>query len=105
MESRAGLNCLSESCHPNSSANALDGNSATIWHSQYTPTVKPLPHWITIDTHSTQRRIPLTIGSSSGTSYNLTLPSDPGIVLPGEYMLFALDATRVPSVAKMIRIS
>jgi galactose oxidase len=32
-------------------SNAIDGNSNTIWHSYYTPTVTPLPHSITIDMH------------------------------------------------------
>ena len=30
-------------------ANVLDGSAATIWHSRWSPTVAPLPHWITID--------------------------------------------------------
>jgi galactose oxidase len=32
-------------------ANVLDGNTATIWHTQYSPTRTPLPHWLTIDMH------------------------------------------------------
>jgi hypothetical protein len=28
---------------------AFDGNTATFWHSRYTPTDAPLPHWIKID--------------------------------------------------------
>ena len=46
-----------------------------------------------------QRRIPLTIASSSGNTYKLTIPSDPGIALPGPYMLFALNSAGTPSVA------
>jgi galactose oxidase len=53
-----------------------------------------------------QRRIRLAIQSTSGTtSYNLAIPSDPGIVLPGYYMLFALSANGVPSVAATLRIN
>jgi len=53
-----------------------------------------------------QRRIPLQIQSTSGaTSYTLAVPSDPGIVLPGYYMLFALSAQGVPSVAATVRIN
>ena len=33
--------------------NALDGDTATMWHSAYTPTASPLPHSITIDMHAT----------------------------------------------------
>ncbi len=34
-------------------SNVLDGNTATIWHSQYVGTPVPLPHSITIDMHAT----------------------------------------------------
>ncbi len=36
--------------------------------------------------------------------YLLKLPTDPGIVLPGLWMLFVIDAAGVPSVSKDIRI-
>ena len=52
-----------------------------------------------------QRRIALTPTSSADGSYSLTIPADPGIAVPGYWMLFALDANGVPSVAKVIRIS
>jgi galactose oxidase len=32
-------------------SNVLDGNGMTIWHTPYTGTVRPLPHYITIDMH------------------------------------------------------
>ncbi|WP_281287273.1 RICIN domain-containing protein [Methylobacterium terricola] len=51
-----------------------------------------------------QRRIPVRISGTFGTQYQLALPSDPGILTPGSWMLFAMDATGVPSVAAMIRI-
>lgn len=59
-------------------------------------------------THTTdndQRRIPLSVVSSSGNTYRLALPSDPGIALPGPYMLFALSATGTPSISKTISVS
>jgi hypothetical protein len=52
-----------------------------------------------------QRRIPLTITSSSGNTYRLAIPSDPGVALPGPYMLFAMDAKGTPSVSTTILIS
>ena len=52
-----------------------------------------------------QRRIPLTIASSSGNTYRLAIPSDPGIALPGPYMLFAIDANGTPSVSATISVS
>lgn len=51
-----------------------------------------------------QRRVPLKIAATKGTEYSLALPADPGIVTPGNWMLFALDSNGVPSVAKVIRI-
>lgn len=51
-----------------------------------------------------QRRVPLSIASQSGTSYVVRTPTSSGIATPGYYMLFALDAAGVPSVAKIIRV-
>jgi len=59
---------------------------------------------ITHDVNNDQRRIPLTPASTGTNTYSLTLPSDPGIVLPGYYMLFALNAQGVPSVSTTILI-
>ena len=61
-----------------------------------------------VATHSVdndQRRIPLQIVSSSGNTYQLAIPSDPGIALPGPYMLFALDSNGTPSIASTISIT
>lgn len=57
----------------------------------------------TVDTD--QRLISLTPTSSSGTTYNLTIPGDAGVALPGYWMLFALNAAGVPSVATTIKIT
>jgi galactose oxidase len=57
-----------------------------------------------------QRRIPLSISTTTALSggvysYTLTMPSaDPGVVLPGYYMLFALNGNEVPSVSTTIQI-
>jgi galactose oxidase len=57
-----------------------------------------------------QRRIPLSISRTTALSggaytYTLTMPSaDPGVVLPGYYMLFALNGNGVPSVSTTIQI-
>jgi hypothetical protein len=57
-----------------------------------------------------QRRIPLTIsqttaGKNGAEVYTLTMPSaDPGVVLPGYYMLFALNSSGVPSVSTTVQI-
>jgi galactose oxidase len=59
-------------------------------------------------THSVnndQRRIPLAPTATSGTTYTLQTPVDPGVTLPGYYLLFALTAAGVPSVAAILRVS
>ena len=50
-----------------------------------------------------QRRIALP-STAAADSYSVTIPADPGVAVPGYYMLFALDTRGVPSVAKIIRI-
>jgi galactose oxidase len=59
---------------------------------------------VTHTVNNDQRRIPLTPTSVNGTTYTLDIPADRGVVLPGNYMLFALDAAGVPSVAKIVQI-
>jgi len=56
----------------------------------------------TVDTD--QRRIPLT-PTGSGTSFAVTVPADPGVTLPGYWLLFAMDAAGTPSVGKVIKLS
>ena len=51
-----------------------------------------------------QRFMRLTFSQASG-GLNVTLPSDPNISPPGYYMLFLLNSSGVPSVAKIIQIS
>jgi hypothetical protein len=57
-------------------------------------------------THSVnmeQRYIPLSFTAGTG-SLNATAPANPNVAPPGVYMLFAIDANGVPSVAKMVRV-
>jgi galactose oxidase len=57
-------------------------------------------------THSVdtdQRRIALRPTAVSG-GYELTIPDDPGVAVPGYWMLFAIDSAGVPSVAATVRI-
>ncbi|MBV8869884.1 MAG: DUF1929 domain-containing protein [Acetobacteraceae bacterium] len=52
-----------------------------------------------------QRRVPLAFAPGPSTyTYTLSLPADPGVVVPGYWMLFAIDANGVPSVAKTILV-
>jgi hypothetical protein len=59
---------------------------------------------VTHSLNNDQRRIPLQSTSSDGRNYTLQIPSDPGVVLPGYYMLFAMNANGTPSVAKAVQI-
>ncbi|MFF8837304.1 discoidin domain-containing protein [Streptomyces sp. NPDC015130] len=59
-------------------------------------------------THSTdndQRRVPLTSTAAGTGTYKVSVPADKGVVLPGTYMLFALDAQGVPSTARFLTVS
>ncbi|MFD8411554.1 discoidin domain-containing protein [Streptomyces sp. NPDC059650] len=59
-------------------------------------------------THSTdndQRRVPLAATAAGNGTYTVSIPSDTGVVLPGTYMLFALDAQGVPSIAKFLTVA
>lgn len=59
-------------------------------------------------THSTdndQRRVPVVSTAAGGGTYNVSVPADTGVVLPGTYMLFALDAQGVPSIGRFVTIS
>ena len=51
-----------------------------------------------------QRRVPLAVTASAGTTYTLAVPRDRGVVLPGPYLLFALDPSGTPSVAAAITL-
>ncbi|MEU6928786.1 discoidin domain-containing protein [Streptomyces sp. NPDC046374] len=59
-------------------------------------------------THSTdndQRRVPLASTATGTGTYKVSVPADKGVVLPGTYMLFALDGHGVPSIARFITVS
>lgn len=58
-------------------------------------------------THSVdtdQRRISLPVASRVGNTARLTLPGDAGVLVPGSWMLFAMDDQGVPSIAATIRV-
>jgi len=52
-----------------------------------------------------QRRVPLTPTATSGFTYTLQLPTDAGRLLPGYWMLFAINSAGAPSVATSIKIT
>jgi galactose oxidase len=58
-------------------------------------------------THSVnneQRRVPVNHWAIGANRYLLALPSERGVLVPGYYMLFAMNSAGVPSVSRTIRI-
>ncbi|KAL8982736.1 MAG: hypothetical protein Q9177_005181 [Variospora cf. flavescens] len=59
-------------------------------------------------THSVntdQLRVPLAFTAAGGGNvYRVGVPADPGVVVPGWWMLFALDARGVPSLATTVQV-
>ncbi len=51
-----------------------------------------------------QRRVSLSF-TGSGTSYQVAMPSNPGHLVPGQWMLFAMNANGTPSIAKIVTVS
>ncbi|MBV8613202.1 MAG: DUF1929 domain-containing protein [Acetobacteraceae bacterium] len=58
----------------------------------------------THDVDTDQRRITLTINSNQNGVFDLSAPSDPGITVPGYYMLFAINAHGTPSMAATVQV-
>ncbi len=52
-----------------------------------------------------QRRVALAFTAGANNSYSVAIPSNPGILIPGQWMLFAMNAQGTPSVAKIITVS
>jgi YVTN family beta-propeller protein len=51
-----------------------------------------------------QRRLSLTHRRTGTNTYEVDIPSNPGWLLPGNWMLFAINANGTPSVAKIVRV-
>lgn len=56
----------------------------------------------TVDTD--QRRIALTFRNDGGNRYTFTVPTNPGVVLPGYWMVFAMNSAGVPAIAQTIQV-
>lgn len=57
----------------------------------------------TVDTD--QRRVVGQITGNNGNTYNIALPNDAGVAVPGWYHLFAIDGAGTPSIAKEIQVT
>lgn len=65
-----------------------------------------MTHSVDMDQRSIQIRSTVTRVSSNGTAtVSLVGPASGRVAPPGDYMLFVLDANRVPSIAKIVRLS
>jgi YVTN family beta-propeller protein len=52
-----------------------------------------------------QRRVSLSFTPGADNSYLIDVPSNPGILIPGKWMLFAMNANGTPSVARIVTVS
>ncbi|MCJ1465965.1 hypothetical protein MMC07_004584 [Pseudocyphellaria aurata] len=59
---------------------------------------------VTHTVNTDQRRIPLR-PTVAGNTYTFKLPGDSGVVIPGYYMLFAVNSAGTPSVAKTVKVT
>jgi galactose oxidase len=88
------------------SAPSTAGNGTEITVKTNSPVTKFAIVRMGTATHSVdtdQRRLSLAPTTVTG-AYQLTIPADAGVALPGYWMLFALNANGVPSVAKVLKI-
>jgi galactose oxidase len=87
-------------------ATTSQGSTITVTTSGSTPNFSLVrTSAVTHSVNTDQRRIPLTATTTDDVNYTMQIPSDPGVVLPGYYMLFAMTAEGTPSVAKFVRIT
>lgn len=52
-----------------------------------------------------QRRLPLAFRALGGNRYAVDVPTNGGLALPGQWMLFALNAAGTPSVSTLLRLT
>ncbi len=91
---------------------ALSSSTAALGSTLWAATNGPVASFelirLSATTHTVnndQRRVPLTItGKTPNNVYALAVPADPGLVVPGYWMLFAMDAYGTPSVSKIVLI-
>jgi len=56
--------------------------------------------------HTTdQRRVPLNFQSTGNGSYQLDIPSNTNVVIPGYYWIFAMDSQGVPSIGRTLKVN
>ncbi|KAI1757054.1 hypothetical protein F4782DRAFT_213151 [Xylaria castorea] len=88
-----------------SATQARPGASLTVTTAQSVASFSLMRYGSATHTVNTdQRRVPLSPASVVGFAYVVNLPTDSGVLVPGYWMLFAIDSAGVPSVATTIKI-
>ncbi|KAH8159742.1 hypothetical protein CIB48_g8500 [Xylaria polymorpha] len=88
-----------------SATQARPGASLTITTAQAVASFSLVRYGSSTHTVNTdQRRVPLSAVSVVGLAHVVSLPTDPGVLVPGYWMLFAINSAGVPSVATTIKI-
>jgi galactose oxidase len=59
---------------------------------------------VTHSVNNDQRRVPLRVLVRTESTFQLRIPINKNVALPGDYFLFAMNANGVPSVGATIRI-
>ncbi len=59
---------------------------------------------VTHSVNNDERRIPLQATAQGGGTFSLSLPSSANVLIPGNYFLFAMNASGVPSVGEIINV-
>jgi galactose oxidase len=86
-------------------AKATDGTYITVTTNSATPKFSLIRMGaVTHTVDSDQRLVPVTPKKLGTDKYRLYLPASRGTLVPGNYMLFALNSSGTPSVAKIISI-
>jgi galactose oxidase len=84
---------------------ASPGSTITVTTSGSTPRFSLVrTSAVTHSVNTDQRRVPLAATTTDGANYTMQIPGDPGVVLPGYHLLFAMTADGTPSVATFIQI-
>ncbi|EON68702.1 hypothetical protein W97_07960 [Coniosporium apollinis CBS 100218] len=88
-----------------SASDVLPGNSLTIDTDSAVQNASIVRYGsATHGLNTDQRRIPLTMTPNGPNRYDVTIPAEKGIAIPGYWMLFVMDAQGVPSVAMSLQV-
>ena len=93
---RPVINSATGQVRPGGTITASTNTAVTSWS---LVRVSSTTHTVNTD----QRRVPLR-ATANGNTYTMVVPNDYGILIPGYYMLFAMNAQGTPSVARYVLV-